>query len=450
MRRYDLLIIGSGTAGLSAAKLAAKHTENFAIIEAGPGGTVCASAGCMPSKTLVAAANAFHRRNSFAEFGICGADNVAVDIPQVLGRVRKLRDGFVEHVIDGAKKYKIIRGEATFKDVNVIMVDGKEYAADAIIICTGSRPNIPKAFEGIKGDVLTTDNLFEKKNLPGKIAVVGMGSVGAELGQALARLGIDVDAIHSRDNVAGVNDPAIASAAQKILGEEMTLWLNRRVDKAEKHGDIFRLYAGGDVIETQGALVATGRAPALENLGLDKIGVELDEEGMPNFNLLTLQIEDYPIYIAGDANSEYALQHEAADEGRIAACRALNVCDVPERKTPLFITFTDPVIIAVGKSANEIEEPLIGEATFDNQGKAVIEQVNQGVLRLYANKSGTLEGAEAMAPAAEHLAHFLALAIGKKLTVKETLNVPFYHPTLEEGMRTALKNIRSDTRLRCD
>jgi dihydrolipoamide dehydrogenase len=191
-------------------------------------------------------------------------------------------------------------------------------------------------------------------------------------------------------------------------------------------------------------IVALGRRPNVDKLGLENLGIELDEHGMPPFNTRTMQISDLPVYIAGDASRHLPFLHEAIDEGYIAAYNALrNEPACFERRVPLEIVFTEPNIAIVGQSPVELDvnETVIGEVDFSRQARARMGEVNQGLLRVYVERSsGLLLGAEMCAPQGEHLVHLLALAIQRKLTVRELLCMPFYHPVLEEGLRNALRD----------
>lgn len=212
-------------------------------------------------------------------------------------------------------------------------------------------------------------------------------------------------------------------------------------------GEHIRVRAGNESAVVDKVLVALGRRPNIDQLGLDKLGIELDEQGMPPFNTRTMQIADLPVYIAGDANRHLPLLHEALDEGYIAAYNALRGTPVCfERRVPLAIVFTDPGIAIVGQPFVDLDEAetIVGEVDFSHQARARMEEVNHGLLRVYADRSsGRLLGAEMCAPQGEHLVHLLALAIQRKLTVHELLRMPFYHPVLEEGLRTALRDAAS-------
>jgi dihydrolipoamide dehydrogenase len=191
-------------------------------------------------------------------------------------------------------------------------------------------------------------------------------------------------------------------------------------------------------------LVAIGRTPNLDDLGLETLGLPLDAHGLPPIDRESLQVGALPIYLAGDANDGLAIMHEASDEGYISGFNSLaSPATCFQRRTPLLIVFSDPNIARIGKGHAELdpEQIVVGEVSFEHQGRARVSAENRGKLRLYASRrGGRLLGAELMAPQGEHLAHLLALAITQKLTVHQLLRMPFYHPVLEEGLRTALRS----------
>ncbi|MFP4098893.1 MAG: dihydrolipoyl dehydrogenase, partial [Alphaproteobacteria bacterium] len=431
---YDVAVIGAGTAGLKAAQLLKDNNANYVIVEKGEGGTLCADTGCMPSKALIEAAHAFHVRKRLDTLSVDDLRCVIADIPSVLEHVRTLRDGFVKGVREGMKAHPVIYSQARFVDEHTLHVGDKTIRAEKILICSGSTPRIPSVFDAVKDHVLTTDTLFEQEDLPPSLAVVGVGSIGAEMGQALARLGVEIFVLEPGEAVAGISDGEVNAAAQDILKNEMRLYMNTHVTKAERFNGCFRLLTNRNTIEVSGVLVSAGRVPNVHGLGLETLSIDLGDDGVPEFDRQSMQIGDMPIYIAGDVNNERSLQHEAAAEGERAARHALGLCkDKPERDIPLAITFTDPPKAFVGRSG-----ALRGAASYENQGRATLMQEDYGVAKLYAAKDGVLTGAEMIAPAADHMAHFLLLAVHNKMNAKDLLDMPFYHPTLEEGLRKAL------------
>lgn len=445
-KTLDVIIVGAGTAGLSALREVRKQTDQFVIINDGPWGTTCARVGCMPSKLLIEAANAFHRRTTFDEFGINGADALTIDIPKVLRRVRKLRDDFVSSTVKTTAELgkKAISGRARLIAPDKIDINGETLRARKIILATGTHPIIPEPWRKLGKQLLTTDTLFEQKKLPTRIGIIGMGPIGVEMAQALARLGIQVSAFGSRNTIAGISDPDINTIVIELLRQEFSIYLGDRAE-AKSHQKEIQITAGKSQVAVDAILVALGRQPNIDGLGLDTLGIALNEKGMPSVNPNTQQIGDLPIFLAGDVNGQKPILHEAADEGFIAgynANRAENFCF--QRRTPLGIVFSDPNIAVIGKRYQELDSQkiVIGKINFTNQGRARAGQYNKGLLHVYADaKNGKLLGAEMCAPSGEHMAHLLALAIDRKLTVHELLRIPFYHPVLEEGLRTALRSI---------
>lgn len=445
---FDLIIIGDGSAGLSALKEARKYTDNVIMIAGGPSGTTCARVGCMPSKSLIHAAKLYDSHKKMPSAGIIGSDNLSPDIPLVLQNVRNKRDKFVKDMQAVAGEYEelIVNGRATFESPTTIRVGDRLFHTRATVVATGSHPAIPEKYEKFKQYVITTDTLFERKDLPPRIAVIGLGAVGLEISQALAELEIDVTAITPEASIGVVSDPLISQTIKQALAEDMKLWLETDPN-IKQVNDGLKLHTPTKEVTVDALFVAAGRKPNLNRIGLNKIGIDTNAVGVPCFNRYTMQIPGFPIYMAGDSTDERALLHEAVDEGRRAAYHAIHdeVKDSP-RYNQIQIIFTDPVIAVVGDTeyAMRHDSTISGEVDFKDQGRAKIEDENFGKIRLFADQNGGyFRGAEIMAPAAEHLAHFLSLALSQRLTVNEMLETPFYHPTLEEGLRTALQDAAS-------
>ena len=450
-RTPEVVIVGAGSAGLAALREVRKRTENFLIINDGPWGTLCARVGCMPSKLLIEAANAFHRRGTFGEFGIRGAERLSVDLAAVLGRVRRLRDRFVAGTLGATDSLgqRAISGRARLLGPGRLEVNSQTISARSIVLATGSRPVVPAGWQGLGRGLLTTDTLFEQETLPARIAVVGLGPIGVEMAQALSRLGIKIAAFGHADGVAGLSDPKVNAVAKDLLGREFPLQLGARAELADAVDGVL-VRAGNGNVTVDAVLAALGRRPNVDGLGLETLGVRLDQQGMPQVDPNTQQVADLPVFLSGDANGQVPLLHEAADEGHIAglnACRMALSAGPPAcfaRRTPLTIVFAEPGIATVGQRFRELDaaSTLAGEVRFEDQGRARAGQRNHGILRLYADPhGGRLLGAEMCAPAAEHMAHLLALAIDRALTVRELLRLPFYHPVLEEGLRSALREL---------
>jgi dihydrolipoamide dehydrogenase len=445
-RPLDVVIVGAGTAGLAALREVRKRTERFALVNDGPYGTTCARVGCMPSKALIAAADALHGRSRLEEFGIRGGEGLKADLPAALARVRAVRDHFVAGVLETTADLgeRNIAGRARLDGPNRVVVGARVLHARQVVLAPGSSPVTPAPWRALGDRLLTTDTLFEQTDLPGRMAVIGLGAIGVEIAQALARLGLGVHAFDAAERVAGLGDPAVEGALRAALEAEVRLTLGIEVE-LEPEGEGVAIRAGGERTVVDKVLVAMGRRPNVEGLGLDTLGVPLDERGLPEIDPETMRIGDTPVLLAGDATGDRPLLHEAADEGHIAGLNATSAEPIRlPRRTPLGIVFSDPGAAAVGRRLADLDQDgtLVGEASFARQGRARTMLRNHGVLRIYASRSenGRILGAEMACPAAEHMAHLLALAIGQRLTVHDVLRMPFYHPTLEEGLRTALRS----------
>jgi dihydrolipoamide dehydrogenase len=201
--------------------------------------------------------------------------------------------------------------------------------------------------------------------------------------------------------------------------------------------------SGEHSVVVDAVFAAMGRTPNIEDLRLDRLGVALNERGLPAIDAHSMQVAQLPVYIAGDVDTGLPLQHEANDEGHIAGFNAVREpAEAFRRRVRLGIVFCDPQLAVVGKKRRELDRDIIvGSADFTRQGRAAVAAINRGLLHVYVDKaSGRLVGAELCTPHAEHLAHLLALAIERSSTVADILRMPFYHPTLEEGLRTALRD----------
>ncbi len=450
MRHVRIAILGAGSAGLAALSQVRKHTDNFVIINHGPYGTTCARVGCMPSKALIQAADDFHRRDALATLGILGGEGLRVDLPAVLQRVRDYRDARVVGVLGSTNSLQSaqnIAGRARLDGPNRLIVtrpDGQDEAisADHILIATGTRPVVPAAWRAFGERILTTDDLFERPDLPRRIAVVGLGVIGLELGQSLARLGLQIHGFELRESLGPLTDPVIQAEAQRRIGAEFPLHMGRAVTLREGAGGAVLVDNGETVVEVDAVLAAMGRRPNTDGLGLETLGMPLDARGLPDFDRNTLQIGDLPVFFAGDVNGELQVLHEASDEGFIAAFNALHGPARFKRRVPLAIAFTDPQMAVVGQTWQALQgRPFAtGGFNFAQQARAMAMLRAAGQLHVYAEPgSGKLLGAELCVPGAEHLGHLLALAIQRDMTVAELLTLPFYHPVLEEGLRAALR-----------
>jgi dihydrolipoamide dehydrogenase len=234
-RQVDVAIIGAGTAGLNARREVEKTGATPVLIESGPYGTTCARVGCMPSKLLIAAADRAHEVATAAGFGI-DVRGVDVDGPRVLERVRQERDrfaGFVLRDTEGLPVEQRVLGRARFLGPTTLQVgDHTRVEARSVVIAAGSSPVIPPPFDGIRDHVMVNDDVFELRDLPASLAVIGTGIIGLELGQALARLGVEVTFFSPSDTLGPVSDPGVRQIVREVMSDELRLYLNTEVQEA--------------------------------------------------------------------------------------------------------------------------------------------------------------------------------------------------------------------------
>lgn len=452
--KTDIVIIGAGTAGLSARREVAKVTQNYLVIDSGPLGTTCARVGCMPSKVLIQVANDLYQAKKVGSVGINNTEQLTVDSSKVMTHVRHLRDRFVRSVVGDMKSWqdeKFIAGRAEFLSAHQLRVGDVIVEFEAAVIATGSAPMLPAAWQSVRSHLVTTDEFFEMPNLPKKMAVIGLGVIGLELGQGMSRLGVEVVGISKGSALSGISDPALQEYVFGKISKEFLIDTSG-VQSLDLSADKSQLVVktGNETYTVDRALISIGRKIRLDGLGLEKLGVSLGANGVPLFDSNTLALSEAPhIFIAGDVNGERQILHEAADEGVIAGHNCVRLKSGTEcfkRRTSLGITFSDPNIASVGANyasliANGIAFKT-GQVSFEGQGRSIVKLKEVGLLRVYAaEKTGQLLGAELFAPDGEHLAHLLAWVISLNMTAAEVLRLPFYHPVIEEGLRTALRDV---------
>lgn len=446
----DVAIIGAGTAGLAALAKVRKAGKDVVLIDGGELGTTCARVGCMPSKAAIQVAEDFHRRHRFERIGIEGRDALRLDSAEAFEHVRDLRDIFVDRVLAGTTDEMgeaFIEGSARFIEPTVLDVDGRVVRAEKIVIATGSRPFVPEAWTSFADRILTSDTIFEQETIPESLAVIGLGAIGMELGQALHRMGASTTGLDRLDSVCGLCDPRVAQTAVEVIGREFPLWLGHAADVVREGGDL-RVASGERSVVVEKIFASLGRVPNVNSLGLEALDVALDGRGVPVFDAHTMQVGTLPVFIAGDVTGSEAILHEASHEGRIAGVNAASDRVRGFRRlTSLNIAFCDPNIASVGAPWSGLDESTtaVGEIRFGPVGRALIMGSNRGILRVYAERgTGKLLGASMVAPRGEHLAHLIAWAIERGLTAVDLLRVPYYHPAIEEALQGALHAILDD------
>lgn len=447
----DVAVIGAGTAGLAAERAARANGASTLLIDPSFSGTTCATVGCMPSKLLIAASKARYAALRAGTFGI-DVEGVTVDEKAMFTRIRAERDRFVKLTREGIKEVPAkvrAKASAKFAKPGVLKLDdGRTVEARAIVIATGSRPAMPDAFAALGATALTNETVFSLTALPKRLAVVGSGAIGLEMAQAFARLGVEVALFDKADTLAKVRCPRVHKALKEIIARDMDLHLGVEVTPEAHDDGVSIRWKGASKGEAvfDKVLVAVGRPPSFDGLNIGKARLETDDKGVPCHERETMRCGESNVFLAGDVAADYPLLHEASHDGAIAGRNAA-AFPAPiriERYVPFSITFTDPQIVSIGRA--EADGAVSGTSDFTDQGRARVEARNEGALTLYAAApDGVLIGADMVAPGAEHLGHLLTWAMQQKLTATQVLEMPFYHPTIEEGLKQALRIVCAAT-----
>ena len=353
--------------------------------------------------------------------------------------------------------------------------------AERIVIATGSRPSYPPVWNDLGDKLVVNDDVFDWTDLPKSVAVFGPGVIGLELGQSLHRLGVEVLMFGMGGQVGPFTDPEVMAYAEKAFSDEFYLDADANVKNMERKGELVEItYIDKQGVEqvkdVEFVLAATGRRANVDNLGLENLALDklafgvtesteandgtklvVDARGVPIADPYTMQTSIPTLFIAGDASNQIPLLHEAADQGKIAGSNAGVYPDIRVglRRSSIAAVFTDPQLAMVGLSYKQVSEKFAGcgcfetgSVSFENQGRSRVMLKNKGLLNLYGEQgTGRFLGAEIIGPQAEHLAHLLAWAHQNRMTISQMLDMPFYHPVIEEGVRTALRDLNAKLKL---
>ncbi len=457
--RYNLVVIGAGTAGLVSAAGAAMLGGRVALIERSLMGGDCLNYGCVPSKALIAAARAAHAVREATGFGIRSSHAVDVKLKDVMQRVRQIRASISEH--DSAKRFAklgadIFFGQAKFLTPSSLEVAGTRLEFSKAIIASGARAaelDVP----GLKdAGYLTNETVFSITELPARLIVIGAGPIGCELGQAFRRLGSEVTMLTTGEGVLPKDDPRAAQVVQTQFEREgIRMIFGAKILRTEKTplGKVvaFDRGHGEESVAADEILVAVGRAPNIEGLDLEAAGVQHDKTGVVVND--RLRTSNPRIFAAGDVASRYQFTHAAEALARIALQNALFL---GRRKASSLLipwaTFTDPEVAHVGLEHREAIRAGLQVKTitlsFADNDRAATDSDSAGFARVYVNAGdGRLLGATIVGSHAGDMIGELVLAIQKRMKVTELSGVIHPYPTKaeiikrlgDESMRSRLK-----------
>lgn len=460
---FDLMIIGGGSAAFAAAIKAAELGASVAIIEAGTIGGTCVNIGCVPSKTLIKAAEVCYK-SAYPKFEGLTACPPPADWQRVVQQkdelVAALREGKYLGVLDAYPTIKLIRGKAQLTGGRGVSVNGDTYHPGKIIIATGSSPYPPPIAGLAEAGYLDSTDALSLTSLPQSMIVIGGGAIGMELTQLFARFGVRMMMLEGQDHLAAAEEPEIGQAITGYLeGEKIRVCTGVKINQVERLNGSYRVHAviNGklEVCEAEQLMIATGRRANTADLGLEEAGVKTGRTGEIVVNE-HLQTSNSDIYAAGDCTGDPMYVYVAAYAGGLAAENALRDAG---RIYDLFalprVTFTDPQIASVGLSEKQAREKGLNIKTsvldLKNVPRAIVSRDTRGLIKLIAEAdTGRLLGAHVLAAEAGEVIQEATLAIRFGLTVQDIIET--FHPylTMVEGLKLAALTFEKDVaRLSC-
>lgn len=438
-KKFDLVVLGGGVGGYPAAIRAAQNGMQVALVEADKMGGTCLNRGCIPTKALIANAGVLKQISDAQEFGI-----VTGAVQFDFAKMKERKDRVVEKVrrgLEGLIKSNgitWIKGWGKFIARNEIEVNGQILESDKIVIATGSNPRDFANFPVDGKKIHDSTSMLEVTALPKKLAIIGAGIIGCEFASLYQILGVEVVLIEMMDEILPLEPKNVASFLRKIFErKKIQIRTSTSVDKVEVRGDqvVVKLPHGEEIVADM-ALVAIGRKMLTDGIGLDKIGVRVEKNGLIPTNE-KMETNVLGIYAVGDIASKFWLAHVASHQGIVAAMNASGKAMQMHYNAVPSVIFTEPEIATVGMSleqaTNNGYDASIGQFPFQALGKAVAEGHTEGFAQIVKDKkSGQILGAQVVGHDAGTLIAEMALAIESELTVDCVAHTIHAHPTVAE------------------
>jgi pyruvate/2-oxoglutarate dehydrogenase complex dihydrolipoamide dehydrogenase (E3) component len=457
MDGFDLAVIGGGTAGLVAAQTSASRHKRALLISDGPLGGECTWNGCVPSKALIEAAAVMHSAATAGRFGI-RAGELRVDFPAVMDHVHDVIDQIARYEDAAhleAAGVTVLRGRATFTGAHTVQVGDQACSAEHVVVCTGSRPDIP-TIDGLDAvPYLTNETIFDLREQPRRLLVLGAGAVGLELAQAFLRLGTEVEVVDMVAEFLPREDPEVAGVLRGLLeAEGMRLHLGvrpLRVDMVD--GEValrVRDASGERAISGDSLLVATGRRPNVGGLGLESIGVRVTPRGIAVDAQLRTSVAG--VFAAGDVTGTLPFTHVAAYQGRLAAGNAIGrrTHRASYRVVP-WVIFTEPEFAHVGltepearrKHGNDLRIVTLPYTAVD---RAVITRRPEGLIKVITTSKpllghaggGGIVGAHILGAGAGELIHEVVIGMHLNAFSGRLAQAIHAYPAMSVGVQQAV------------
>ncbi len=452
MEEFDVAIIGSGSAGYVSAIRAADLGKKVTIIEHRDIGGTCLNRGCIPTKALLKTAEVYQTIKESKTFGIT-ADNVSFDPDAIQKRkqyvVKRLVSG-VEFLLK-SRKVVIKSGKGELLDEHTIQIstgdNSERIKAKDIVIATGSEPALIPAFKIDRKNVLTSDEALNLTTLPKDILIVGAGAIGIEFAIFLSTFGVKVTIVEMMPQVVPpLKDKKLANIIQRLLEKRsVKVITGTKIENIEivKDGEVVSTLSNGDEIHTEKVLVSIGRKLNSDGIGIEKLGIEKEKNRIKTDEHLRTNVSN--IYAIGDVTGGLLLAHKAMKEGETAAEIIAGMDKKMDYRVVPWAIFSSPEIASVGLTEEEAKnkgiDVITGEFPFTANGKAVSMNATDGEVKIVANKeTNEVIGAQIVGPEASVMIAELALAVEKKLSLRDIADTIHTHPTLSEATMEAAKD----------
>ncbi len=438
MKKYDIIVIGMGPAGMAVSAMGSAMGLKVLAIEKNKVGGECLNVGCIPSKALLKAAEAYNTAFNLRKYGIeldvstKSKDPMNVVREKISGiNNKKLMKAFEKVDLD------INKGNAEFADSKTIVADGQKYTAKKIFIATGTNPMIPPV-PGLKDiSSLTNLNIFDTEEIPASLTIIGGGAIGTEMAQAFSRLGSSVKLFHMDPHLIPAGDEEAARVLEEKFSEEgISVYNKAAIEKVEERDGKIFTYAEGQVFESDKILVATGRTPVLEPLKLENAGIKYGRRGIDVDEHMRTNVKN--IYAVGDCNGKYLLSHAAMHQGMLALMDAVSPVSLGMLKREKYCVpwsvFTQPEVAQVGLTEKQAKEKGIKyeavKKDYATYGRTVADGHPEGFIKILTGKRGRILGASIVGENASELIHEWTMAIQYKKTIIDIMMMQHSFPSI--------------------
>ena len=460
MKSYDFLVLGGGSAGFNAARVAAGLGLKTAIVDgARQLGGLCILRGCMPSKTLLYMAEVLHLAQKGKTFGL-KIPSARADMRAIHARKKKIIADFATYRVRALERgdFDLIRAHGRFIDPHTVALStGGRIRAKNILIATGSRPSVPPVRGLADTPFWTSDDVLDLDFVPKSVIVLGGGIVACELSQFLRRVGARVTLVQRSINILRDHSPAASTVVQQALvddGIELFAGTHLQSVKHDRRGVIVEFLCAGRVVRRRAAHLfnALGREPNTASLDLAAAGVETRITGQVVINRWQQTTAPH-IYAAGDCSGPAEIVHVAIQQGELAARHAAGVKKLKpvDYSLLLNVVFTDPQLATIGLLESQLQHRgkkyLAASYPFNDHGKSILMEANYGYVKVIAEpRRGRILGAEIVGKDAGELIHCFSGPLAMRATIFDLLRAPWYHPTLAEIITYPLEEIAGQLR----